>query len=128
MKKKNLQELRGRKVSKGKGDYTYSDFQKIRITMYLAAHDTEETNQSDFFKEGKYGITSNKDILNRHLGEMIENKWIVKTPLAKSKNVKIYTLTKKGHQMKNYILKLRNDEPDHPLFDLDLFASVRSLD
>ena len=59
MKKKIPNELRGRKVNKSKGEYTYSDFQKIRILSYLAAHDTEETNQSDFFKEGKYGIDDN---------------------------------------------------------------------
>ena len=128
MAKKIQKELRGRKVNKSKGDYTYSDFQKIRILSYLAAHDTEETNQSDFFKEGKYGITNNKTTLNRNLGEMIENKWIIKTPLAKSPNVKIYTLTEKGHQMKDYISKLREDEPNHPLFDLDLFLSIKSLD
>ena len=127
MKKKNSEELRGRKGSKSKGDYTNSDFQKIRILSYLEAHDTEETNQSDFFKEGKYGITNNKTTLNRNLGQMIENKWIIKTPLAKSPNVKIYTLTEKGHQMKDYISKLREDEPNHPLFDLDLFLSIKSL-
>ena len=115
-------ELRGRKV---KSDYQHDDFYQIRILMYLAAY--SKAKISDFSKKGEYGITSNKQKLGRILGEMIEDKWINRTILDDAKNVKIYTLAEKGHQMKDFILKLRNEEEKHPLFDCDLFSGVKSL-
>ena len=126
MKKKNLQELRGRKVSKGKGDYTYSDFQKIRILSYLGAH--ARARIGEFSKIGTYGISTNKTILGRNLEQMIEKGWIIKTISPDSANVKHYTLAEKGIQINKFIKTLRDDEPNHPLFDLAFLASVKSLD
>ena len=126
MKKKNPEELRGRKGSKSKGDYTNSDFQKIRILSYLGAHSGARIG--DFDKIGKYGITTSGQRLGIFLGEMIENKWITRTISPDSKNVKRYTLAEKGIQINKFIKTLRDDEPNHPLFDLALLASVKSLD
>ena len=126
MTKKIQKELRGRKVNKSKGDYTYSDFQKIRILSYLKAHSGARIG--DFSKIGKYGITSNKTILGQKLEQMIENQWITKTVSPDSANVKIYTLAEKGIQITEFIKTLEEKEPNHPLFDLDLFSGVKSLD
>ena len=130
MKNKNLHESRARKTSKvgsnTKEDYTNTDFQKIRIIMYLKEHG--KARIGEFRKIRKYGITANASRLGVVLEKMIEDNWICRTISSDSKNVKIYTLTEKGHQLKNYVSKLEKDEPNHPLFDLDLFASVRSLD
>ena len=93
--------------------------------MYLTAEG--KARITDFQKKGEYGITSNKHKLGRILGEMIEDKWIKRTILDDAKNVKIYTLAEKGHQMKDFILKLRNEEESHPLFDCELFNGVKSL-
>ena len=116
------EELRGRKV---KADYQHDDFHQIRILMYLTAH--KKARISDFSKKGEYGITSNKQKLGRILGEMIDDKWINKDVLEDAKNVKIYTLAEKGHQMKDFILKLRNEEETHLLFDCELFSGIKSL-
>ena len=126
MKKKNSEELRGRKGSKSKGDYTNPDFQKIRILSYLGAH--AGARIGDFDKIGKYGITTSGHRLGIFLGEMIENKWITRTISPDSKNVKRYTLAEKGIQINKFIKTLRDDEPNHPLFDLAFLASVKSLD
>ncbi|MBT4327704.1 MAG: hypothetical protein HOD60_12510 [Candidatus Nitrosopelagicus sp.] len=119
---RKYEELRGRKV---KADYQHDDFYQIRILMYLTSH--TKARISDFSKKGEYMITSNKQKLGRILGEMIEDKWISRTILDDAKNVKIYTLAEKGHQMKDFILKLRKDEETHPLFDCDLFSGIKSL-
>jgi len=125
LKKKIPNELRGRKVNKSKGDYTYSDFQKIRILSYLGAH--ARARIGEFSKIGTYGISTNKTILGRNLGQMIEKEWIIRTISPDSANVKHYTLAEKGIQINKFIKTLRDDEPNHPLFDLDLFSGVKSL-
>jgi len=126
LKKKIPNELRGRKVNKSKGDYTYSDFQKIRILSYLGAH--ARARIGEFSKIGTYGISTNKTILGRNLGQMIEKEWIIRTISPDSANVKHYTLAEKGIQINKFIETLRDDEPNHPLFDLAFLASVKSLD
>ena len=126
MIKKIQKELRGRKVNKSRGDYTYSDFQKIRILSYLGAH--ARARIGEFSKIGTYGISTNKTILGRNLEQMIEKGWIIKTISPDSANVKHYTLAEKGIQINKFIKKLEEEEPNHPLFDLDLFSGVKSLD
>jgi len=112
-------ELRGRKV---KADYQHDDFYQIRILMYLSAH--EEARISDFAKNGEYGITSNKTKLKRILGEMIDAGWIKKTIPEYAKNVKIFSLNEKGHEMKDFIRELQEN---HPLFDCKSFTGIKSL-
>ena len=114
-----LGELRGRKV---KSDYQHDDFYQIRILMYLSAH--EEARIGDFTKKGEYGITSNKTTVGRLLGEMIDTGWVKKTISPDAKNVKKYSLTEKGQQMRDFIRELPEN---HPLFDCKLFSGIKSL-
>ena len=120
---RKLGELRGRKV---KSDYQHDDFYQIRILMYLSAY--AEPRIGEIIGNGKYGITSNKTTVGRLLGEMSDAGWIKKTISEDSKNVKRYSLTEKGHQMKDFIQKLQQNEPDHPLFNCKLFNGIKSLD
>jgi len=119
---RKLGELRGRKV---KSDYQHDDFYQIRILMYLSAY--AEPRIGEIIGNGKYGITSNKTTVGRLLGEMSDAGWVKKTISEDSKNVKRYSLTEKGHQMKDFIRKFQEEEPNHPLFDCKLFNGIKSL-
>ena len=93
--------------------------------MYLSGH--EEARISDFISNGQYGITSNKTTVGRLLGEMIVAGWIKKTISPDAKNVKKYSLTERGHQMKDFVRELQQKEQNHPLFDCKLFSGIKSL-
>jgi len=111
---------------KGKSDCQNDDFYQIRILKYLSSYG--EANLTEFRMKGVYGITSNKTRLKILLEEMIDDGWIKKTISSHSPNVKIYSLDEKGHQMKDFIRKLQQNEPKHPLFDCKLFSGIKSLD
>jgi len=119
---RKLRELRGRKV---KSDYQHDDFYQIRILKYLSDH--EEARLTDLLRERKYGISSKKTVI-RLLGEMKDDGWINKNISQDAKNVKKYSLTEKGRQMRDFIRELQQKEPNHPLFDCKLFNGIKSLD
>jgi len=114
-----LGELRGRK---GKSDYQHDDFYRIRILKYLSDH--EEARLTDLLTEKKYGIVGKRTAI-RLLGEMKDDGWINKTISPDAKNVKKYSLTDKGQQMRDFIRELPEN---HPLFDCKLFNGIKSLD
>lgn len=95
--------------------------------MFLSAFG--ESRITDFEKKREYGVSSmNRVDLSLLLKKMIVEKWIKKSISKDAKNVKKYSLIKRGREMVNYIKELRNKEEDHPLFEVETFYGVKSLD
>ena len=109
---------RGIRVKGGK--QKDDSYYRIRIVMYLLAF--REANISDIARSGSYGISSiNKVNLKILLEKMIVEKWIKKS------KYKIYALDKKGQEMVNFLVNLKNNDENHPLFDVESFIGIKSL-
>ena len=119
-----FKDRRGQRVKGGK--QKNDDFYRIRVVLFLSAFD--ESRITDMREKGEYGLgTMNKGSLLVLLEKMIEDKWIKRTISEDSKNVKRYSLNKKGTEMRDFIRHLRDSDPNNSLLDCDLFLGVRSL-
>jgi len=112
------EDRRGIRVKGGK--QKDDSYYRIRIVMYLLAFG--ESNISDIARSSSYGISSiNKVNLKILLEKMIVEKWIKKS------KYKIYSLDKKGQEMVNFLVHLKNNDENHPLFDVESFIGIKSL-
>ena len=112
------EDRRGIRVKGGK--QKDDSYYRIRIVMYLLAF--RESNISDMARSSSYGISSiNKVNLKILLEKMIVEKWIKKS------KYKIYSLDKKGQEMANFLVHLKNNDENHPLFDVESFIGIKSL-
>ncbi len=119
-----FKDRRGQRVKGGK--QKNDDFYRIRVVLFLSAFD--ESRITDMREKGEYGLgTMNKGSLLVLLEKMIEDNWIKKTISDDSKNVKKYSLNKKGTQIKDFIKELQNNDENNPLFDCDLFLGVKAI-
>ncbi|MCH7649138.1 MAG: hypothetical protein IIA83_11100 [Thaumarchaeota archaeon] len=112
------EDRRGIRVKGGK--QKDDSYYRIRIVMYLLAF--REANISDIARSSSYGISSiNKVSLKILLEKMILEKWIKKS------KYKIYSLDKKGQEMTNFLVNLKNNDENHSLFDVESFIGIKSL-
>jgi len=119
-----FKDRRGKRAKGGK--QKNDDFYRIRVVLFLSAFG--ESRITDMREKGEYGLgTMNKGSLLVLLEKMIEDNWIKKTISDDSKNVKKYSLNKKGAQIKDFIKELQNNDENNPLFDCDLFLGVKAI-
>lgn len=119
-----LRDRRGKRVKTGK--QKNDDYYRLRIVMFLRSFG--ESRISDFLQKKDYGISSiNKVNLKTILDKMSLEGWIKRTVSLDSKNVKKYSLDKQGFEIVDFIIKLRDTNKEHPLFDFEMCKGIRSL-
>ena len=120
----NFKDRRGKRVKGGK--QKNDDFYRIRVVLFLSAFGASRI--TDMREKGEYGLgTMNKGSLLVLLEKMIEDNWIKKTISEDAKNVKRYSLNKRGTQMRDFIRELQNNDESNPLFDCDLFLGAKAI-
>ena len=119
-----FKDRRGQRVKAGK--QKNDDFYRIRVVLFLSAFGASRI--TDMREKGEYGLgTMNKGSLQVLLEKMIEDNWIKKTISEDAKNVKRYSLNKRGTQMRDFIRELQNNDESNPLFDCDLFLGLKAI-
>ena len=119
-----FKDRRGQRVKGGK--QKNDDFYRFRVVLFLSAFGASRI--TDMREKGEYGLgTMNKGSLLILLEKMIEDNWIKKTISEDAKNVKRYSLNKRGTQARDFIRELANNDENNPFFDCDLFLGIKSI-